>query len=886
MSGRFEKVVGGLLARWVTWMARLPLLVVVLILAVTAAIGVYTARNLGVNADLDEMFAATIPFRAREIAYERAFPLLGHEVVIVVDATTPERAGEAARELATRMRADTGLFDSVFEPEGPFFEDHALLYMNTDELGEFADRLARVQPYLAGLAEDGSLRGLADLLGRGSAALREGDLEPGELAPMLERVSRGVDAVIDGESYRLSWADIVAGGELGEDSRRRIVIMQPVLDFSDVLAGSGSLEAVRGYARELGYAIDAAEFEPGGPDVRIRMTGDIALSIEEMTLVQEQAASAGLASMVLVAVLLIFALRSLGLAVATLITLVFGLVWTAGFAAFAVGHLNLLSVAFAVLFIGLSVDFALHLCMRYRELLAEGWPAERALAETARDVGASIALCAVTTAIGFLAFVPTDFAGVAELGLISGAGMFISLFLNLTLLPALISLQQPRGRRGLAALTAASPRLIPAFSLRHPRRVAVVALMIGFVGLALLPQLSFDANPLRVRDPAAQSVKTFEELMAESRHQPWEIAVVADDLGSAQELAGRLREIDVVDEAFTVGDFVPEEQNEKLAIIEDVALFLAPPPDPSGLPRPPGDAEKLTSLNELREELIVLSQAAVPGAERRAAAATAASLGRFLSAENRDRAADLAALETALLGSLPDQLSSLQRAVNVGPVTLEELPEALVGRMVSRDGWARIRVLPSEDLSDPAASERFVRGVRTVAPAATGTAVHTVEASDATVRSFRQALTAAVVVIVILLLLIWRTIGDTLLVLAPLTLAAVLTGAAAVIGGIPINFADIIVLPLLLGIGVDSGIHLVERSRLSHVSAGRLLETSTAHAVLFSSLTTIASFGTLGFAGHRGIASMGQLLVVGVTLAVACNLLLLPALIQLRQRRK
>ena len=206
--------------------------------------------------------------------------------------------------------------------------------------------------------------------------------------------------------------------------------------------------------------------------------------------------------------------------------------------------------------------------------------------------------------------------------------------------------------------------------------------------------------------------------------------------------------------------------------------------------------------------------------------------------------------------------------------------------MVSRDGWARIRVLPSEDLSDPAAIERFVRGVRTVAPEATGTAVNIVEASDATVRSFRQALTAAVVVIVILLLLIWRTIGDTLLVLAPLTLAAVLTGAAAVIGGIPINFADIIVLPLLLGIGVDSGIHLVERSRLSHVPASRLLETSTAHAVLFSSLTTIASFGTLGFAGHRGIASMGQLLVVGVTLAVACNLLLLPALIQLRQRRK
>jgi len=209
-----------------------------------------------------------------------------------------------------------------------------------------------------------------------------------------------------------------------------------------------------------------------------------------------------------------------------------------------------------------------------------------------------------------------------------------------------------------------------------------------------------------------------------------------------------------------------------------------------------------------------------------------------------------------------------------------------VGRMVSAEGHVRVRVLPSEQLSSPEALERFVTSVREVAPEATGNAVSIYEASRAAVRSFQQALGAAVVVIVVLLLLIWRTIGAASLVLAPLALAGVLTGAVAVVFGIPINFADIIVLPLLLGIGVDSGIHLVERSRLSHTAASRLLETSTARAVLFSALTTIASFGTLGFAGHRGIASMGQLLAVGVALAVLANLLVLPALIQLDRMRK
>ena len=166
--------------------------------------------------------------------------------------------------------------------------------------------------------------------------------------------------------------------------------------------------------------------------------------------------------------------------------------------------------------------------------------------------------------------------------------MFISLFLNLTVLPALISLHRSRrGRRGLAALAVASPRLIPAFSIRHPRRVASVALVLGAVGVVLLPRLSFDADPIRVRDPRAESVRAFEDLIAASEHQPWEIAVIADDLERGERLARKLRDLEVVEEAFTVRDFVPEDQAEKLAIIEDVALFLAPPPDPSGLVPPP-----------------------------------------------------------------------------------------------------------------------------------------------------------------------------------------------------------------------------------------------------------------------------------------------------------
>jgi len=876
MRGRIEGVVGRVTAGWVEAASRRPLPLLLAIVAATVAVATYTAGHLGVNADVNQMFSEEVHYRALEIEYNRTFPALSENILVVIDAETSVRARDAAAALAERMRAAPDLFQAVFLPQGAFFEEHALLYMDVEELQDFADRMARVQPYLAGLARDGTLRGLAELMGRGAEAVREGDVEGDELRPMLERFAVTVDARVRGERAELSWAEVVAGRDLDVDDRRRVILTRPVLDMSDFVAARTPLETLRRYVRELELE------EPNG--VRVRITGDVALSYEEMQGVQSQAAVAGVISFFLVGALLYAALRSLRLLLATLVTLVLGLIWTAGFAAAAIGHLNVISVAFAVLFIGLSVDFGLHFCMRYQELVGSGETRDRALVESGRTVGGSIALCALTTAIGFYAFVPTDFEGVAELGLIAGTGMFVSLAGTLTVLPALISLRSAAP----STRSSAMPRwhFLPSFPSRHPRAVTAAAVLLGLASLALMPGVYFDADPVALRDPSAESVKTFEDLVAARGESPLDISVVAVDLDVADALAGRLRELDAVKRAITVADFVPTDQERKLEIIEDVALFLAPPPGADGSPSRPELHEQVAALRELASDLARLD-AATHGIELAAAAADARAsidvvLGRV------DSGADVGSLvgdiEQGLLASLPGQLRTLDLLVNAGPITLESLPRSLLDRMVSHDGSVRVRVFPAEDLSDTAALARFVTAIRAVAPDATGSAVNVYEASREAVRALRQALGAAVVVIALLLFLIWRTVGDTAMVMAPLALAGLLTAAAGVLVGIPFNFADIIVLPLLLGIGVDSGIHLVERSRQEGATADHLLETSTAHAVLFSSLTTIASFGTLAIASHRGMASMGQLLAIGVGLAVVANLVLLPALLELRLR--
>jgi hopanoid biosynthesis associated RND transporter like protein HpnN len=621
--------------------------------------------------------------------------------------------------------------------------------------------------------------------------------------------------------------------------------------------------------------------------VSVRITGDVALSFEEMEVLRTQAVAAGIASLVLVAIVLILGLRSVRMVLATLSTLIVGLVWTAGFTAAAIGHLNMISVCFAVLFIGLGVDFGIHVCIRYRELLASGLEHSVALQETARDVGSSIFLCAMTTAIGFFAFVPTDFVGVAELGLISGTGMFISLFCTLTLLPALLSLRPIPAGRGYSAGTSWSNASLANLPLRHPRAIRGIALVMGIGAVMLLPRARFDNNPLNVRDPSSESVRTFNELLEKGASSPWSLNVVAPSLESAQSLAERLEALDVVERVVTVSDYVPADQENKLDIIEDVAMFVVPPPGPDGKVPPPSLAEQVEALVDLSRELGRLQNSGEQSELVASANRLRPALDRYLQRldDSPDSMREIEALQSSMLGTLPEQLRVLDAALSAGHVTLEKLPDAILERMITADGRVRIQIFPRDDLNDNAALAAFVDGVKAATPEVAGSASEILESGRSVVRALTQAMLSAFVAITLFLLILWRRIDDTALVLIPLLLASALTVAAAVLAGIPFNFADVIVLPLLLGIGVDSGIHLVHRARVIGEGEMNLLATSTARAVAFSALTTIASFGSLGLATHLGLATLGRLLTLGVGFTLVCNLIVLPALIRLRPRR-
>lgn len=875
MMSRLDGWLSARLGRWVDGVRRRAGAVAVACLAVTLALGVYAALSLRINSDNLALLSEDIPARRNHAVFASIFPNLENALFVVVDAQTPELLREATDALVERLRESPELFEDVYLPGGgDFFRRHGLLYRDVADLEEFSDRLATLQPILATLERDPSIASLSKLVLRGlEEASTNGGAAAADWPLVLDRVSQATVDVYTEFPVAVSWEEVMLRGSSLDATRRQVVVVHPALDFSSPVAAARAVGRIHDEARVL-------DLEPER-GVQVRVTGNPALNYEEMLGIAWDIGAGGVFCFFLVAGILYLALGAWRLVAAAIATLLLGLVWAAAIAAAAIGHLTVVSLSVAILFIGLGVDFGIHLGMRYARLLREGRPHADALRGAAEDIGSALVLCTFTTAIGFFVFVPTDYVGVAELGLIAGSSMIAILFLTFTFFPALLSSwlamrgEQPADRelRFEASLGHAVEQ--------HARPVRWAAVCALLAGLAALPLARFDPNVVDMRDPGTESVQAMNDLLADSgQASPWYVDAVAPDLDAARDLARRLTELEPVTRAITLADYVPTEQEEKVEILADLSFLLEAPVAEAEPAEPPPVAEQVRALRELHEYLSEPAADGTPPTLGRSMRQLRDHLGRFLERVDRDEdpASALARLEELLLANFAQQMPRLRESLDAGDVTLETLPPEIVERMVAPDGRARVQIFPRHNLRREERLREFTAAVAEVAPSASGIAYNLIAFEEATKRSFVQALLSAFALITLLLLWLWRRVTETLLVLAPLLLAAVLSVAAMGLLGIAFNFVNVIVLPLMFGIGVDSGIHLVHRAR--ELKPGEeVLGTTTAQAVFYSALTTLVSFGSLGLSSHVGMSGLGILLSIGMVLTVVCNLVVLPALL-------
>jgi len=864
-------------SRWGDWTLGHPIAVLSIVVMLSVLAMQYTASHLSINTDTAELIAPDAPFQQNRRNYEKAFSRDMHTLLLVVESGTPELTKAATKRLQRLLSANKDDFDSAYIPnDNEFFRQNGLLYLDTDELETLSTNLSLAQPFIGRIAQQPNLTGFFSIFDDALTSTDQTQVVPIDLTSLIGKVALALHKTVNGENALLSWASLISDKKAHSDSG--FIVVAPKFDYAQIRPAQTAIESVRQAVAQIQ--------DPNLPSVTVLITGEVGLEDDELSGMSAGTFTASIFSIVLVLFILLIAYRSILLTIATLMTLALGMLFCGAFAAFAVKELNLISVAFAVSNIGLGVEYAIHFCLRYRDNLTLHIHKELALRSTLKSTSPSLLLCAGTTSIGLYAFIPTDYKGVSELGLLAGTSLFICLLITLIALPALLKvipaplkIDAVEEQNALAKLS----EKLATLPLHYAKPIAIATFVIAVISIVLTLNVETDFNPINLRDPNTESVIAFKNLMKDKETTPMTLTVLAKDESSAKALQQKLSTLNSVDKTISLFDFKPTDQDGKLALIDEMALMLGT--QAQSFPALKADIDPIPSINRLIKTIDTLLPEKTDADQRTALTHFKQELQDILielaERQQPDRRLFIEKIQTTLLGTLPNVMNELSDSFNAREVTLADLPADIKDKWLSKDGSYRIQILPKKDLGDLASLEEFITEVQSIAPEATDLPVMYWESMKEVIAAFQQAIVIALITIALLLFAIRRNIIDTLLVMTPLILAGLFTMASAVLTNTPINFANIIALPLLLGLGVDNGIHMVEKLHHSLSEEQNIYQSSTARAMFYGALTTASSFAGLAFSPHQGIASMGLIITMGIFWIMVSTFVILPALSKL-----
>lgn len=847
-----------LLVGWAETARRMGAVLTFTVLVLAGLAGYYAATNLKVNTDTSSMLDPSLPFQQRAAELRDAFPEMKTDVIVLVRAPTLDETDAYVGALREFVLARPDDFTAVFAPSHEqFFRENGLLYLSESELESRLTQMSKASGLIETLIKSPTTGTFLSTLAENDELADRSDLGRETLQQLYAELGDVVEASLQGKRRPFSWMGALDQNANEKTAHSRLLYATPELDFARLQPAKGAIEALRVETERLN-----AQF---GGRVETYITGDPALRMEELEAVTTGIGLSFLLSFILVTFLLLICYRSVAMSVLTLVGLIITLTFTSAFAAAFVGELNLVSVAFTVLLIGLGLDFGIHVLLHIQERRAAGQDNQQALRGAMHDVGPALALAGPTTALAFLSFVPTKFDGIAQLGIIAGAGVIIALLVTITFAPSALSLLKGRPRQ------TSSGRVRAIFNgiAKVSGPVAIITILLGALALLLMPQVRFDADQMALRNPAAPSVQGFNLLFDDPQTVPYRLTRLVDTQVEAIAAANHVSDLETVDAVRSLPDFVPEDQDTKLELIDFAAGTLV-----FALDAQPGSVEGPPAKDGAAHLKARLDTAYVSG--------PGARLGGLL-ADIGQSEKTYALLEENIFAFWPQLVDQLRTGMNADYVEIETLPDALRARYLSEGGKWRVDILPKADVRDFGALDEFVSEVEAIVPDLAGGAYQSRKAGETISNAMLQATSIAFALIAVFLWLLVRRLLSVILILFPLALAAVLTAATGVILNIPFNYANVIVLPLLIGIGVDSGIHLVMRHK--QVASGEgVYATSTPRAVLFSALTTVASFGSLMLSPHRGTASMGELLSIAVAFTLICTLIVLPAAFRFEEK--
>ena len=848
----------------INWVLTYPKRFIFFILLITLAAGCFVYKNISINTSNTDLLSKELTFRKNDIAFTKEFPQFSNTIMVVIDAREKDVAQDIASKFYyfAKTREDE-LFDDIFYPnELDFFKKNGFLYLSEDELEESLDEMSAYQPFISRLSQNQTLYGLLNTVNLFLTA----DLND-QYIQKINKLFKKLPEV--GNS--LSWSNLFAKGS--EADHREIIYLKPKLNTDSFFPSKDSLNFLKSidlefynykHANRININLDSKE------SFDIRLTGTVPMEQEELSNLEEGSKKGIFISLLFVLIIISVAFFwRVHLILGSLVTLIIGLIWTTAIALLLFQELNLISIAFAVLFIGLGIDFAIHYSLRSVELFDEKH--DNFLINTHKSISKALFLTAIAIAIGFFSFAFTSFKGVAQLGAIAGSGMFVSLFLTLFFLPAFLILKKDKktfsGWDDFERM-----KLFSFFNKKKNSKVLFyLSLALILVSINNLKKIQFENDPIKLRDQNTTSVQTMNELIKDKNVNPHSVDILVDNFSEVNDIKNHIVNSDEIKEAISFFDLIPENQEKKLEILDQFKTFYPKIElKESRLLTPREFALEKTKINDLLSDLqIKISKNYKNKIDIREIKRLEKRINSY------EDSASFTEYEKQFFYFLNQNIKRFNKSLEAKIIFEEDIPVSLKKRYIGQNGKIRVEIVPSKDLDNFDYKKSFIASVSNINLNISGGSFTTYEAGKEVVKSFKEAIGASIFLTTLFLIFTLRNFKKVFIVFVNLIAAFLFTLYFLGALGINLNFANIIALPLLFGFGAATSIQTVLRTEEFNNLENYFEKSSTPSAVVFSLLTTLGAFFVLSLSSHVGTSSMGILLIISFFSVFLANLTVL-----------
>jgi hopanoid biosynthesis associated RND transporter like protein HpnN len=895
------------------WLAlqvfRFPIPILIASVALAIVCGYWTATHLGYQTNPNDLLKPDARYHKNFLVYLKEFRD-EEDFIIVVAGPQFERNRRAVDWIAERIKLDPDLAPNLFyKINFAPLEDRSLLFLDAKELEKIDSQL---EQFAKVMRKSGWQLDLNSMLHTAQEQLDPDYMEEEDnwdnMQPFLQDFIKNLNLLADRLEGRQKGIEVESFGNLLEEGSQMAELQEQKAEHEYLSFNKGRVMLVTvmperktnvtdffpnaDTIKRLNGLIDQARAE--FPGLEIGLTGEPVLAQDEMAASTKDCAQSTLIALVLISLLFFFAYREFWRPFFAIIALLIGVAWTMGFATVSVGHLNILSQAFVAMILGLGIDFGIQLNGRYEESLSHGKSVAEALEEMMSHTGGAIITGGSTTAAAFFTMCFNQFRGLAELGIIAGGGVLLCLASEMLVLPALLALRD-RNRKHLdksADITHWASGGIDTFLKKYARQVAIVAAGVTVLSIWSIRYVDFDYNLLNLQSRHLESVK-FERKLLDSGSKSTIFGIsITDNLEETKRRVDQFKKLPTVLDADSITSLIPENQAEKMKVIKRIRSRLEGAKLDTDVSKTVNVANAKESLTQLKEKTEWLTRMArkFGGEEGRMASKVFAkltppidrALKAFSDVGQEEVGRRLNAHQLAVFGEMQKNLQLLKKQRYDKELTETDVPPEILSRFRGKSGKIMIQVYPKQNVWEREPLAQFVEEMRTVDAEVTGTPVQNFEYIGLLRDSYLQATGEALVAISILILIHFRSIRLTVLTLLPLGLGMAWTLLAMPILGLRFNPANIITLPLVVGAGVAYGVYTVDRYR--EMGTADIWGTSTGKAILLSAMTTIIGFGSLIPARHQGIASLGTLMMIGITMCMISALYVLPSLIELSRR--